>query len=133
MPSRSIPTALAVVALALAACSPAASTPPVTSVSSSALPADTAAITVMDFRLSTPVLTATGPTVSFTVTNDGPTPHNVAVRDANGNVLMTTRDLSRGESQTISAEIPPGTYVTFCSLPGHESLGVKGTLTVTSP
>jgi plastocyanin len=87
----------------------------------------------MDFRLSTPVLTATGPTVSFTVTNDGPTPHNVAVRDANGNVLMTTRDLSRGESQTISAEIPPGTYVTFCSLPGHESLGVKGTLTVTSP
>ena len=44
---------------------------------------------------------------------------------------MTTRDLKRGETQTVSADIAPGTYTTFCSLPGHESLGVKGTLTVT--
>jgi uncharacterized cupredoxin-like copper-binding protein len=85
----------------------------------------------MDFMLSKPDITVAGPTVTFVVTNDGPTPHNVAVRDANGGVLLTTRDLSRGESQTVSAEIPPGTYVTFCSLPGHESLGTKGTLTIT--
>ena len=87
----------------------------------------------MDFMLSKPDITVAGPTVTFAVTNDGPTPHNVAVRDANGRVLLTTRDLSRGESQMVSAEIPPGTYITFCSLPGHESLGVKGTLTVTAP
>ena len=50
-----------------------------------------------------------------------------------GEVLMTTADLSRGEAETITAELPPGEYVTFCSLPGHESLGIKGTLTVTAP
>jgi uncharacterized cupredoxin-like copper-binding protein len=57
----------------------------------------------------------------------------LAVRTQAGDVVMTTADLSRGESETISADLPPGDYVTFCSLPGHESLGIRGTLTVTAP
>ena len=44
---------------------------------------------------------------------------------------MATEDLSVDESETISAELEPGTYTTFCSLPGHESLGMSGTLVVT--
>ncbi|MBA3687519.1 MAG: hypothetical protein H0W81_01575 [Chloroflexi bacterium] len=91
------------------------------------------AIHVADFMLDNPDLSVTGPTVTFMVTNDGPTPHNVAVRNAEGVVLMTTRDLSLGESQTISAQFAPGDYITFCSLPGHESLGVKGRLSVIAP
>lgn len=119
---------------ALAACSAASSTtPPAASQATGTPPPGAVAITVMDFMLSKPAITVTGPTVTFVVTNDGPTPHNVAVRDASGKVLMTTHDLSRGQSETISAAIPPGAYTTFCSLPGHESLGVKGTLTVTAP
>lgn len=90
-------------------------------------------IHVADFMLDTPDLSVTGPTVTFIVTNDGPTPHNVAVRNAEGLVLMTTRDLSVGESQTISAQFAPGDYVTFCSLAGHESLGIKGLLSVIAP
>ncbi len=90
-------------------------------------------IHVADFMLDKPDLSLTGPTVTFMVTNDGPTPHNVAVRNAEGMVLLTTRDLSVGESQTISAQLAPGDYVTFCSLPGHESLGVKGRLSVIAP
>ena len=123
-------TALLVVAVALAGCTAATSVTAVPSVPSS-VPANAVMITVMDFMLSKPDITVAGPTVTFVVTNDGPTPHNVAVRDASGKVLMTTRDLKRGETQTVSADIAPGTYTTFCSLPGHESLGVKGTLTVT--
>lgn len=71
--------------------------------------------------------------VSFAVENQGPTPHNVAIRDAAGEVLVTTRDLRRMDSETIAVDLAPGDYVTFCSLPGHESLGTKGTLTVTAP
>jgi plastocyanin len=63
----------------------------------------------------------------------GPTPHNLSVRDANGTVLMATDDLSPTESETISAELEPGEYVIFCSLAGHESLGMSGTLVVTAP
>ena len=64
------------------------------------------------------------------VTNQGPTIHNVAIRDASGAVIVTTRDLKTGESETISATLAPGSYILFCSLPGHESLGTKGTLEV---
>lgn len=123
----------AILVAALAACSAASSSPPSGSPASSTPPPGAVAITVMDFMLSKPAISVTGPTVTFVVTNDGPTPHNVAVRDTAGKVLMTTHDLSRGQSETISAQIAPGTYTTFCSLPGHESLGVKGTLTVTAP
>lgn len=121
------------VTLALAAVLPACSAPagePSTATRQS--PATAAVVIhVADFMLDHPQLEIAGPTVTLEVINDGPTPHNVAVRNADGIVLMTTRDLSSGESQTISAELPPGNYITFCSLPGHESLGVRGTLRVT--
>ncbi len=121
------------VALALAAVLPACTAPAAGSGTAAAQSPTTAAVVihVADFMLDHPRLKIVGPTVTLEIINDGPTPHNVAVRDADGMVLMTTRDLSTGESQTISAELPPGNYVTFCSLPGHESLGVRGTLRVT--
>ena len=46
-------------------------------------------------------------------------------------VVGATKDLTSGQSETLSVDIPAGTYVMFCSLPGHESLGIKGSLTVT--
>ena len=74
-----------------------------------------------------------GPPVTIAVTNDGPTPHNLTVRDGNGEVVMATQDLSPGDAETISAELEPGAYVIFCSLAGHESLGMSGSLVVTAP
>lgn len=131
---------IGLLATALAACSstsspPAASSAAASAASSAGASVDPGAIelSVMDFMLDQPALEVTGPTVTLVVTNDGPTPHNVAVRTQAGEVLMTTVDLSRGESETITAELPPGDYVTFCSLPGHESLGIVGTLTVIAP
>ena len=123
---------IGVLAAALAACSSTSASP---AASSAAAPVDPDAIelSVMDFMLDQPDLEVTGPTVTLIVTNEGPTPHNVAVRTEAGEVLMTTADLSRGETETITAELPPGDYITFCSLAGHESLGIKGTLTVSAP
>lgn len=69
--------------------------------------------------------------VSLAVTNDGPTVHNISIRDESGTVVGATKDLKTGESETLTADIPAGSYTLFCSLPGHESLGIKGTLTVT--
>jgi plastocyanin len=90
-------------------------------------------VSVADFMIAPSELEVAGPTVAITVINDGPTPHNLTVRDAAGDVLLATRDLSVGESQTISAELAPGDYTIFCSLAGHESLGMSGTLTVGAP
>ncbi len=76
-------------------------------------------------------LEVAGSTVTIDVTNDGPTPHNLTVRNESGEVVMATADLSVDGTETITAELEPGEYTTFCSLAGHESLGMSGTLTVT--
>ncbi|MGK2851237.1 MAG: cupredoxin domain-containing protein [Candidatus Limnocylindrales bacterium] len=130
-------------ALALGACggsgttaaptSGSASTTPNESMASSSAPsaaAEGTAITVNDFTLDPLDVAVAGP-VSLAVTNAGLTVHNVAIRDDAGKVLGTTADLREGEAETLTVDLPAGTYVLFCSLAGHESLGIKGTLTVT--
>ncbi len=122
--------------LAVAACgvSGASSSPVTPSAAGSATPAASVAaatpITVKDFSLDPKDVTVTGQ-ASLAVTNAGPTIHNITIRDESGKVLAATKDLRTGQSEVLSFDIPAGTYVLFCSLPGHESLGIKGTLTVT--
>ena len=117
----------AALVLGLAACS----SPP--SESADSTDPETLSVGLMDFMLEPDGLEATGPSVTFDATSDGPTPHNLTIRDADGEVVAATADLSAGESETISAELEPGEYTIFCSLAGHESLGMSGTLTVTGP
>ena len=114
-------------AASAAASSDSASTAPASSAS-----AEGTAVTVKDFKIDPVDIKATAGTVTLAVSNAGPTVHNVAIRDASGKVLATTKDLKAGESATITAELAAGSYTTFCSLPGHESLGTKGTLVVGS-
>ena len=121
--------------IGLVACSaPAGEDPTTSDVSSPGAPSvDGLAVSVADFMIDPSDLEAAGPTVTIIVTNDGPTPHNLTIRDDADEVLAATADLSAGASETISAELEPGTYTIFCSLAGHESLGMSGTLTVTAP
>ena len=116
---------------------PASSAPATTTPSAGAsggaastAPSNPTAVIVKDFKIEPADIKVQGKTVSLAVTNQGPTIHNVAIRDASGTVIVTTKDLKTGESETISATLAPGSYILFCSLPGHESLGTKGTLEV---
>lgn len=119
--AASAPTASAPTASAPAASAPAASASTAT---------NTTPITVRDFKFDTPDVAVTGE-VALAVTNAGPTIHDLTIRDSSGKVLGETADLTAGASETLTVDIPAGTYVIFCALPGHESLGIKGTLTVT--
>jgi len=116
--------------LALVACSASAES---VAPASEAPAADALAVNLMDFMIDSSELEATGPTVTIEVTSDGPTPHNLTVRDGAGEVVMATADLSAGDTETITADLEPGDYTILCSLAGHESLGMSGTLTVTAP
>ena len=120
-PTASAPTASAPTASAPTASAPAASA----STATNATP-----ITVRDFKFDTPDVAVTGE-VALAVTNAGPTIHDLTIRDSSGKVLGETADLTAGASETLTVDIPAGRYVIFCALPGHESLGIKGTLTVT--
>ncbi|MCY7419379.1 MAG: cupredoxin domain-containing protein [Chloroflexi bacterium] len=99
----------------------------------SMVPADsTITVGLADFTVTPMVIDAVGPTVTFDVSNAGPTPHNLTIRDAAGTVLGATANLSTGDTAVLTVTFPgPGPYITFCSLPGHESLGLKGELVVT--
>jgi len=120
-----------VVVLALAACSSSPTGPTDAATESSQFPAPEAVeVSVADFMIEPSTYEVDGPTVSFAVTNDGPTPHNFTVRDLDDQVVMATSDLAIGASETITADLEPGDYTVFCSLAGHESLGMSGTLTV---
>ena len=125
--------------LALSACGATAPTASGTSTAPAAAPSTApatapaaagSAVHLSDFKIVPSTLSATAGSVSFAVTNDGPTPHNLAIRDSSGKVLGTTKDLKPGESGTLTVTLAAGTYTAFCSLAGHESLGMKDTLTV---
>jgi uncharacterized cupredoxin-like copper-binding protein len=84
-----------------------------------------------DFKITPATLSLTGSTFTFNVTSTGPTIHNFNIRDSAGATLTSTKDLHTGESDAVTVTLAPGTYQFFCEEPGHESLGMHGTLTVT--
>ena len=73
-------------------------------------------------------LTAKAGTVTITMANPSPLPHNVAIKgngvDLKGEVVGT------GGTSTVATDLAAGTYTFYCSVPGHEAGGMTGTLTV---
>lgn len=67
--------------------------------------------------------------VTITMTNPSPVPHNVSLR---GNGVNEEGDTVQGDGKsTVEADLQPGaSYEFYCSVPGHEQGGMKGTLTV---
>ena len=54
--------------------------------------------------------------------------HDVAV-EKNGQELAKT-ELITGETTSVTADLQPGEYVFYCSVPGHREAGMQGTLSV---
>ena len=61
--------------------------------------------------------------------NDSPTTHDLVVEDGDGNDIGKTDAISGGTT-SFDADLKPGTYTYYCSLPGHREAGMEGTLTV---
>ena len=73
-------------------------------------------------------LSAEAGTVTITMANPSALPHNVAIK-GNG-VDVKGEIVNSGGTSTVSADLAPGTYTFYCSVPGHEQGGMTGTLTV---
>ena len=78
---------------------------------------------------NTTSLAAASSHVTIDFTNKSPLPHNVTIANAAGKVLGATPTFS-GATKQLRLDLPPGTYTFFCSVPGHEAAGMKGTLIV---
>jgi plastocyanin len=74
-------------------------------------------------------LTAKAGKVTISFTNNAPENHNFTLTTASGAMVGATPTFTGG-TKTLSVNLKPGTYTFFCSVPGHEMAGMKGTLTV---
>jgi uncharacterized cupredoxin-like copper-binding protein len=109
-----------------AASSPSAATGGAESVTQSAPSVE---IQLADFKIL-PAEASVPADFVLLVSNAGPTPHNLTIRDESGAVGHATAEIAEGDTASLGGRLAPGRYITFCSLPGHESLGMTALLIV---
>jgi plastocyanin len=80
-------------------------------------------------RFSKSTLEAAAGTITLVMENPSAIEHNIAVRgegvDEQGEVV------GQGDESRVTIDLEAGEYEFYCSVPGHEEAGMKGTLTVT--
>jgi len=79
-------------------------------------------------KYMTKSLNAKAGTVKIVMKNASFLPHNVAIK-GNG-VHAKGKVVPKGGTSTVSVRLKPGRYQFYCSVPGHEQAGMKGTLVV---
>jgi plastocyanin len=72
--------------------------------------------------------------VTFNGQNFGMDPHNLTIRPDGGQPIDSVAlpaDMG-AESRALTVTLTPGSYVLYCSLPGHEAAGMRFAITVRS-
>lgn len=73
-------------------------------------------------------LTAKAGPVTIVMANPSVLPHDVGIRGKGFNVRGKV--VLKGGTSKVTRKLGRGTYVFYCSVPGHEAAGMKGTLVV---
>ena len=80
-------------------------------------------------KYSTTSLKAKAGVVTIVKKNNSILPHDIAIKghgvNAKGKIV------AKGGTSTVTAKLKAGKYEFYCSVPGHEAAGMKGTLTIT--
>jgi FtsP/CotA-like multicopper oxidase with cupredoxin domain len=83
------------------------------------------AFSLSEFAIDGDMEIGAGPT-QFEVSNDGSVAHNLNLEGG-----PATPDLNAGESANLDVgDLSPGSYVIFCSIPGHREAGMEEAVTV---
>jgi plastocyanin len=99
--------------------------------SSAAQPAGSTKVTMTEFKFDPATISMSAGKAVFYLVNAGTTSHDMSIRDSTGATIAHSDLVSAGDSFVFTVDnISAGTYAYFCSQPGHEAAGMKGTLTV---
>ena len=74
-------------------------------------------------------LTAKAGKATIQFTNSSQLPHNMTIVDSSGKQVGATPTFAGG-TKSFTADLKPGKYTFYCSVPGHRQAGMQGTLTV---
>ncbi len=101
--------------------------------------ASTINVTEKDFAIAMDNSSVPAGSVTFKVTNQGPSPHNLGVtkesdsskaKGVTGAVIKDSETIDGGKNTSITVDLQPGTYNVVCTISGHVQLGMIMTLTV---
>lgn len=91
--------------------------------------AETVGTQLVDFAIELDEDSFDAGTYEFEVVNEGDASHDFVV-ERDGSDVAATQVLQPGQSETLAVELEPGTYVFYCSVGSHRSMGMEMTVTV---
>jgi len=95
-------------------------------------PSGSTKVTMTEYKFDPSNISVPHGKVVFFLVNAGQVQHDLSIRDSSGNRVDQSELISAGDSSVYTVDnIAAGTYTIYCSQPGHEASGMKGTLTVT--
>lgn len=87
-------------------------------------------VTAVEYSFTLSRSTVPAGKVVFELVNNGQDEHNLNVAGSRGELASSFADTPSKGVRDQTVEMHAGTYVLFCSLPEHESKGMKATLVV---
>jgi uncharacterized cupredoxin-like copper-binding protein len=79
-------------------------------------------------RYTTKNLSAKAGRVTIDFKNMSPLMHNMTI--AQGHTVLAATPTFQGGARKLTLDLKPGTYIFYCSVPGHRQAGMEGKLTV---
>jgi uncharacterized cupredoxin-like copper-binding protein len=98
-----------------------------TTTTTTAKPAETKVpVSETEFKITLGSTSFKAGEITFEVKDDGKIPHDLAIKGTSDK----TKEIAPGSNAELKVTLKPGTYVLYCSIPGHEQAGMKQSITV---
>lgn len=120
-----------VIALLLAGCGGATSAPATAVAAQGSGDDQVVDVAASEYKFAPAAIAAEAGEVTFNVRNDGSTEHEFEILQGD-TVVDEIEGLVPGLGRELTVALEPGEYTFVCKLAGHDSLGMRGTLTVTA-